>query len=67
MTNGWTRWEVRNEIPEFTFGDIKLTYMLLILCKFFMCIYIYESGYIYQNSDKNLDNAGDFFHINMYL
>lgn len=59
--------EVRNEIPAFTFGDTKLTYMLLILCTFCMCIYIYESGCIYQSSDKNFDNAGDFFHNNTYL
>lgn len=32
------RWEMR--IQELSFGDVKLEYMLIILCKFYMYICI---------------------------
>ena len=42
-TNGWSGWDVRNEVQEFSFGYFKLEYML-VLRKFYMYICIYECG-----------------------
>lgn len=36
-------WEVKNEIQESSFGEVYLEYMLVILHKFCIYIYIYES------------------------
>lgn len=41
-TNGWIGWEIKNEIQHCSFGEVKLEYLLVILCKFSMYTCIWE-------------------------